>query len=80
MNVTHCNCGGDSRVVDSRETAGAVRRRRRCLECGSRWTTRETRNRAETLDEMRREVCLQVRVLDGAAKDLLKRIEELFQE
>lgn len=35
-------CGnGESRVVDSREVDNGVRRRRRCLECSSRFTTYE---------------------------------------
>ncbi len=31
----------DSRVVDSREAADSVRRRRECLKCGKRFTTHE---------------------------------------
>ena len=35
-------CGyGDSKVVDSRDVNETVRRRRQCLECGSRFTTYE---------------------------------------
>lgn len=39
----HCpKCGsGSTRVVDSREAADSVRRRRRCEECGDRFTTYE---------------------------------------
>ena len=34
-------CGEDSQVIDSRETSNSVRRRRECLDCGSRFTTYE---------------------------------------
>ena len=39
----HCpKCGNeDSRVVESRDTGDAVRRRRECLKCGARYTTYE---------------------------------------
>lgn len=35
-------CGGESLVVDSRETNDAIRRRRMCRSCGHRWSTLET--------------------------------------
>jgi transcriptional regulator NrdR family protein len=38
-----CDCGGGTRVVDSRGTKGAIRRRRECLECRRRFTTYEAR-------------------------------------
>ena len=39
-------CGhSDSRVVDSRTSGDAVRRRRECLECGARFTTHERAER-----------------------------------
>lgn len=34
-------CGQKSRVIDSRNTNKAIRRRRRCLACGARFTTYE---------------------------------------
>jgi hypothetical protein len=34
-------CGGDSKVIDTNPTAGPIRRRRECIQCGWRWTTRE---------------------------------------
>jgi len=35
-------CGGqESRVIDSRDLDGFVRRRRKCLACGGRFTTHE---------------------------------------
>ncbi len=44
----HCpKCGfNDSKVVESRDTGEAVRRRRECLKCGSRYTTYERIERA----------------------------------
>ena len=39
-----CECGGDSRVIDSRRRGSAVCRRRVCVECGDRWTTYERRS------------------------------------
>jgi transcriptional repressor NrdR len=32
---------GDSRVIDSREVSGSIRRRRECVRCGQRFTTYE---------------------------------------
>lgn len=39
----HCpKCGfNDSKVIESRDTGEAVRRRRECLKCGNRYTTYE---------------------------------------
>ena len=35
-------CGyNDTKVIESRDTGEAVRRRRECLDCGARWTTYE---------------------------------------
>jgi len=44
----HClKCGSDdSKVIESRDTGDAVRRRRECLKCGSRYTTYERIERA----------------------------------
>lgn len=36
------SCGGKTTVYDSREDAGTIRRRRRCLACGVRFVTLET--------------------------------------
>ena len=38
-----CDCGGASRVVDSRPRGHGIWRRRRCLECGATWHTFEKR-------------------------------------
>lgn len=35
-------CGSNSsRVIDSREHPGTIRRRRVCVKCGGRWSTQE---------------------------------------
>lgn len=36
-----CKCGGVTKVIDSRKSGGGIRRRRKCLECGVRFTTKE---------------------------------------
>jgi transcriptional regulator NrdR family protein len=36
-----CQCGADTKVVDTRLIEGKQRRRRACLECGSRFNTFE---------------------------------------
>ena len=36
-------CGADTKVCDSRNYNGGVRRRRECLECERRFTTLEVR-------------------------------------
>lgn len=41
MHCIYCD-DGDTRVVDSRESEGKIRRRRECAECGERFTTYET--------------------------------------
>ncbi len=40
MSVHTC-CDQRSVVTDTRETAGSIRRRRKCPVCGKRWTTLE---------------------------------------
>jgi len=41
--VDNCpQCQGDSRVVETRPARHHVRRRRECVVCGYRWTTKET--------------------------------------
>ncbi|MFB6100291.1 MAG: transcriptional regulator NrdR [Candidatus Nanohalobium sp.] len=46
MHCIYCD-DGDTRVVDSRESEGKIRRRRECAECGERFTTYE---KAEDFD------------------------------
>ncbi len=36
-----CRCNAESKVIDSREREGRIKRRRECLECGTRWSTIE---------------------------------------
>jgi len=36
-----CECGSDTKVVDSRTERDAIRRRRECLECSKRFSTLE---------------------------------------
>lgn len=45
-----CPCGNKTRVIDSRAFKAYVRRRRKCLACGARFSTYEYR--ATTLDAM----------------------------
>ncbi len=57
----HCpKCGHDnSKVIESRDTGDAVRRRRECLNCGNRYTTYERIERpnlAVTKKDKRREL------------------------
>jgi transcriptional regulator NrdR family protein len=40
---TICRCGGTTTVIDSRAHGTSIRRRRRCDQCGERWSTREIR-------------------------------------
>jgi len=35
-------CGAGSRVIETRPASMGTRRRRVCVECGHRWSTRET--------------------------------------
>jgi len=34
-------CGASTKVINSRQVAGTVTRRRQCVSCGRRFTTRE---------------------------------------
>lgn len=47
-----CHCGGKTNVIDSRisSTILSIRRRRECLRCETRWTTREVREDAKGLN------------------------------
>ena len=44
------NCGDHNRVLSSRHTKLGVVRRRECLLCGNRWTTKEIS--ADRLDQL----------------------------
>lgn len=76
-------CGGPSRVVDSRSAPRkqAVRRRRECLKCEVRFTTHE-RNRDEDVAALKRrlaEMAVQVQDLAAATKALADRLETEFK-
>lgn len=43
MGAVICQCGGDSKVTDSRPHKKSIRRRRECLKCGTRWSTLEVK-------------------------------------
>ncbi|MFW5895422.1 MAG: hypothetical protein ACOCT9_01630 [archaeon] len=46
-------CGGKAKVIATRETNNAIRRRRECQECGLRFTTFEiSRIKYEILDNV----------------------------
>jgi len=83
-------CGyEDSRVIDSRDAGEGIRRRRQCLECGSRFTTYE-RSQATTLlvikKDGRREEFSREKLIAGIRKACAKRpvshetIEELVDD
>ena len=71
------NCGGvDSRVVDSRNIEGGVRRRRQCLACHFRFTTTErvtSRSLFVKKKDGRREEFLREKLLTGFRKSCEKR-------
>lgn len=50
MDASHCPCGGDTRVYDSRDEGQRIVRRRECLTCGKRWKTYEVH--AEAIEAM----------------------------
>jgi transcriptional regulator NrdR family protein len=43
MGAVICKCGSDSAVIDSRPHKNSIRRRRKCMACGARWSTLEVR-------------------------------------
>jgi transcriptional repressor NrdR len=71
------NCGyHDSRVIDSRDGSSGVRRRRQCLQCGSRFTTYERLQAASLFvikKDRRREAFLREKLLAGITKACEKR-------
>lgn len=64
-------CGHEeSSVADSRPSDGYIRRRRKCLKCGGRYTTREmVESNLETDSEVRRRVAKAM--LEKIMKDYL---------
>jgi transcriptional repressor NrdR len=66
----------DSRVIDSRETDNGIRRRRQCLDCGSRFTTYERLQPAALFvvkKDERREEFSRDKLLTGIRKACEKR-------
>lgn len=41
--LTCDRCGGSTKVIDSRGSRGGIRRRRKCISCGERFTSYEAR-------------------------------------
>lgn len=70
-------CGhDDSKVIDSRDVNEAVRRRRECFECGSRFTTYERPQRTALLvtkKDGRREEFSREKLISGIRKACTKR-------
>ena len=70
-------CGHeDSRVIDSRDSSEAIRRRRECLECGARFTTYERLQAAALLvikKDGRREEFNRDKIIAGIRKACAKR-------
>lgn len=70
-------CGyQDSKVIDSRELSGGIRRRRQCLSCGSRFTTYERLQPASLFvikKDQRREEFNRSKLLIGIRKACEKR-------
>ncbi len=83
-------CGAeDSRVIDSRNAGDGIRRRRQCLDCGSRFTTYERAHSTNLMvikKDGRREEFSREKLLSGIRKACAKRpvsqetIEELVDE
>ena len=75
MRCPHCG-HNDSRVIDSRDVNEAVRRRRECFECGSRFTTYERPQRTTLLvikKDGRREEFSREKLTSGIRKACTKR-------
>ena len=66
----------ESRVVDSRESEGSIRRRRECLACGQRFTTYErieSANLYVVKNDGRREEYSRAKLIEGIRKACAKR-------
>ena len=75
MNCPYC-AYHDSRVIDSRDVNDGIRRRRQCLQCGSRFTTYERLQPAGLFvikKDQRREEFSQEKLLSGIRKACEKR-------
>jgi len=68
--TTHCECGGETCLIDSHLRLGTIKRRRRCLKCGSSFITFEiTAKKAGTPARVRSEML---------RDDIRKELELLF--
>ena len=77
MNCPFCN-HNDSKVIDSRDAEGGIRRRRECLKCGGRFTTYERLQRPSLFvikKDKRREEFNKDKLLNGIRKAFEKRPE-----
>jgi transcriptional repressor NrdR len=75
MNCPYCGYD-DSKVIDSRDVNDGVRRRRQCLQCGSRFTTYERLQPASLFvikKDQRREEFSREKLLTGMRKACEKR-------
>ena len=75
MNCPYCGYN-DSRVIDSRDVNDGIRRRRQCLQCGSRFTTYERWQPASLFvikKDQRREEFSREKLLTGIRKACEKR-------
>jgi transcriptional repressor NrdR len=66
----------DSKVIDTRESEEAIRRRRECLDCGHRFTTYEAIERARLMvlkQDGRREELSREKLMSGVQKACQKR-------
>ena len=88
MKCPHCGYF-DSKVLDSRDTADGIRRRRQCLSCNERFTTHEKAQQTTLFvvkKDKRREPFQKEKVLNGIRKACEKRpifghdIEKLADE
>jgi transcriptional repressor NrdR len=75
MNCPYCN-HSDTKVTDSRDTGGSIRRRRECLHCSKRFTTYEYIEMAPLFvikKDKRREKFDRCKIKNGIMKALEKR-------
>jgi transcriptional repressor NrdR len=75
MNCPYCN-HADTKVTDSRDTGGSIRRRRECLSCSKRFTTYEYIEMAPLFvikKDKRREKFDRCKIKNGMMKALEKR-------
>jgi hypothetical protein len=74
------SCGGACIVVDSRPSGDAHRRRRKCLDCDSRFTTFERFAGAEVSTDELREILTGLDVFNERLNELRGRISKRLNE